>query len=85
MKKHIFIRDKKIAFEIVRIYTNKHITVSNLYIPPQDAASPEYATLDTYITKYIQQITNTQDSILTGNVNVYSTLQYSYTDDYRGT
>ena len=53
---------------MVRIHTNIHITVSNLYRPSQDAASLQYVTVDNDKTS----ITDTQDSILTCNVNKYS-------------
>ena len=32
--------------KFVRIDTNKHITFVNFYIPPEDAASPHYTTVN---------------------------------------
>ena len=53
---------------MVRIHINKHITIGNLYVPPRDGASYRYATLDTDIS-CIKHITDTQNSILTDDVN----------------
>ena len=47
--------------QIVIIRTNKHYTVFNWYIPPPDAESHQYATLDIYMAKCIQHIIDTQD------------------------
>ena len=51
-----------------------HQFLTYIYIPQRDAASPHYATLDTDITNCIQHITNTQDSIFTGDADAHSTL-----------
>ena len=48
----------------VTVSVNKNITISNLYIPPRDAVSTQYATLETYIIYCIQYITDTLNSIL---------------------
>ena len=56
---------------MVSIHTNKHkhITVYTLYISPRDTASLYYAILDTGITNCLKHITDTQNSIPTGDVN----------------
>ena len=43
-----------------------------------------YKTADTVIPHCIQYITNIPHSVLTGDVNVHSTLWHSYTDDHKG-
>ena len=66
---------------MVRIH--KYITVTILYIPPRDAASPHYTTLD--ITNCIKHIIETPDSIFTGDLNTHShALWYPYTDITEG-
>ena len=62
----------------------KDITVTNTYVSPRDTTSPHYNTVDTDTTYCIRNVTNTPDSILTGDVNAHSTLWYSHTDDHRG-
>ena len=52
--------------------------------PPRDTTSTHYKTADTDIQHCIQYITNIPHSVLTGDVNVHSTLWHSYTDDHRG-
>ena len=70
--------------QMVNLHTNntKHITITNIYMPPRDSTSTHYTTADTDIQHYIQYITNIP--VLTGDVNAHSTLWYSYTDDHRG-
>ena len=72
--------------QMVKVHINniKHITIANLYIPPRDSTSTHYKTADTDIQHCIQYITNIPHSILTGDVNAYSNLWHSYTDDHRG-
>ena len=65
----------------IHINKHKHITVSNLYIPPRNAASPHNATLDTDKLHTTHQCTHY--SILTGDVKAHSSI--SYTHDHRGT
>ena len=71
---------------MVKIHINntKHITISNMYIPPRDSTSTHYKTVDTNIQHCIQHITNIPHSVLTGDVNPYSTLWHSYTDEHMG-
>ena len=71
---------------MVRVHINntKHITITNIYIPPRDTTSMHYKTADTDIQHYIQYITNIPHSVLTGDVNAHSTHWHSYTDDHRG-
>ena len=69
---------------IVHINNTKHITIANIYIPPRDTTSTHYNTADTDIQHCIQYITNIPHSVLTGDVNVHSTLWHSYTDDHTG-
>ena len=68
----------------VHINNTKHITITDIYIPPLDTTSTQYKTDDTDIQNCIQYITNTPHSVLTGDVNAHSTLWHSYTDDHRG-
>ena len=68
----------------VHINTTKHITISNMYIPPQHSTSTYYKTDDTDIQHCIQYITNIPYSVLTIDLNTHSTLWHSYTDDHRG-
>ena len=74
--------------QMVKVHINntKHITIANIYIPPQDttSTSTHYKTADTDIKHCIQYITNIPHSVLTGDVNAHSTLWHSYTDDHRG-
>ena len=56
-------------------YTSQY----NLYLPPRDAASPHYATLETGRINYIQLITDKHDFMLTGDVNSHLTLLCSHT------
>ena len=68
----------------VHIINTKHITIANIYIPPQDSISTHYKTADTDMQHCIQHITNIPHSVLTGDVNAHSTFWHSYTDDHRG-
>ena len=68
----------------VHINSTKHITIANIYIPPQDSTSTHYKTADTDIQQCIQTITNIPHSVHTGDVNTHSTLWHSYIDDHRG-
>ena len=70
------------TFQMVKVHINntKHITISNIYIPPRDSTSMYYKTADTDIQHCIQHITNIPHSVLTGDVNAHSTLWHSYTD-----
>ena len=68
----------------VQINNTKHITIANIYIPPRDSTPTYYKTADTDIQHCIQHITNIPHSVLTGDVNVHSTLWHSHTDDHRG-
>ena len=72
--------------QMVKVHINntKHITIANIYIPLRDSTSTHYKTADTDIQHCIQHITNIPHSVLTGDVNAYSTLWHSYTDDHRG-
>ena len=72
--------------QIVKVHINntKHISIANIYIPPRDITSTYYKTADTDIQHCIQHIINILHSVLTGDVNVPSTLWHSYTDDHRG-
>ena len=72
--------------QVVKVHINntKHITITNIYIPPQDSTSTQYKTADTDIHHCIQYITNIPHSVITGDVNAYSTLWHSYTDDHKG-
>ena len=56
------------------INNTKHITFANIYIPPRDRTFTHYKTADTDIQHCIQYITNIPHSVLTGDVNAYSTL-----------
>ena len=71
----------KLQMVKVHINNTKHITIANIYIPPRDSTSTRYKTAGTDI----QYITNIPHSVLTGDVNTYSTLWHSYSDDHRGT
>ena len=68
----------------LHINNTKQITIANIYIPSRDSTSTHYKTVDTEIQHCIQHTTNTPQSVLTGDVNAYSTLWHSYTDDHRG-
>ena len=72
--------------QMVKVHINntKHITISNIYIPPRDNTSRHYNTAETYIQHCIQHITNIPHSVLTGDVNAHSNLWHSYTDHHRG-
>ena len=72
--------------QMVKVHINntKHITIANIYIPPQDSTSMHYKTADTDIQHCIQYITNIPHSVLIGGVNAHSTIWHSYTNDYRG-
>ena len=74
----------KLQMVKVHINNTKHITISNMYIPPRDRTITHYKTADTDIQHCIQYITNIPHSVLTGDVNAHSTLWHSYTDDHRG-
>ena len=68
--------------QMVKVHINntKHITIANIYILPRDSTSTHY----TNIQHCIQHITNILHSVLTGDINVHSTLWHSYTDDHKG-
>ena len=68
----------------VHINNTKHITITNIYIPPRDSRSTHYTTADMDIQHCIQYITNISHSVLNGDVNAHYTLWHSYTDDHRG-
>ena len=72
--------------QMVKVHINntKHITIANIYIPPQDSTSTLCKTAEKSIQHCIQYITNIPHSVLTGDVNSHSTLWHSYTDDHRG-
>ena len=72
--------------QMVKVHINntKHITITNVYLPPRDSTSTHDKTADTDIQHCIQCITNIPHSILTGDVNTHSTLWHSYTHDHRG-
>ena len=71
--------------QLIKIHIgNTKDIFSNTYFPPKDTTSPHYNTVDTDITYCIRHVTNIPDSIHTGDVNAYSTLWYSHTDDHRG-
>ena len=74
------------VLQIVKVHINKtkHITISNIYIPPRDSSSTDYKTAYTDIQHCIQHITNIPHSFRTGEVNAHSTHWHSYTDDHRG-
>ena len=48
----------------LHINNTKHITIANIYIPPQDTTSTHYNTADTDIQHCIQYITNIPHSVL---------------------
>ena len=56
----------------------------NLYIPPRDSSSTHYKRADTDMQYCKHYITNIPHSILTGYLNVHSTLWHSYTDYHKG-
>ena len=72
--------------QMVKVHINntKHITITNMYIPPRDSTSTYYKTTETDTQHCIQYTTNIPHSILPGNVNAQSTLWHSYTDDHKG-
>ena len=80
------INTHNIELQMVKVHINntKHITITNIYIPPRDTTSMHYKTADTDIQHCIQYITNIPPSVLTGDVNAHSTLWHSYTDDHKG-
>ena len=57
--------------QMVKVHINntKHITITNLYIPPRDITYIHYKTADTDIQHFIQYITNITHSVLTGDNN----------------
>ena len=71
--------------QMVKVHTSntKHITITNIYIPPRDSTSTHYKTADKNIQHCIHRITNIPHTVLTGDVNAHSTLWHSYTDDHR--
>ena len=71
--------------QMVKVHINntKHITITNIYIPPRDRTSTHYKTADTDIQHCIQYITNIPHPVFTGDVNAHSTLWHLYTDDHR--
>ena len=70
------INTHNIELQMVKVHINntKHITITNIYIPPRDTTSTHYKTADTDIQLCIQYITNIPHSVLTGDVNAHSTL-----------
>ena len=68
----------------VHINNNKHIIIATICISPRDSTSTHYKSADTDIHPCIQHTTNISHTVLTGDVNVHSTLWHSYTDDHRG-
>ena len=68
----------------VYLYNTKHITITNIYIPPRDSTSTHNKTADTDIQHCIQYIPNIPQLVLTGDVKAHSTLWHSFTDDHRG-
>ena len=72
--------------QMVKVHINntKHITIANIYIPPQDTTSTHYKTADTDIQHCIQYIKNIPHSVLTGDINAQSTLWHSYTHHHKG-
>ena len=70
---------------MVKVHLNntKHITITNVYLPPRDSTSTHYKTADKDIQHCIQHITTIPHSVLTGDVNAHSSLWHSYTDDHR--
>ena len=82
---YILIKTYNTELQMVKVHIN-NIPIANIYIPipPRDSTSTHYKTADTDIQHCIQYITNIPHSILTGDVNAYSTLCHLYTDDHRG-
>ena len=80
----INIHNTELQMVMVHINNTKHITIANIYIPPRNTTSTHYKTADTDIQHCIQYITNIPHSVITGDVNAYSTLWHSYTDNYIG-
>ena len=74
------------TLQMIKVYinNNKHIIISNIYIPPRDSTFTHYKTAHTDIQHCIQYITNIPHSVLTVDVNAHSTLWHSYTDDHSG-
>ena len=72
--------------QMVKVHINntKHITITNIYIPPRDSTSTHYKTADMDIQHCIQYITNIPHSVLIADVNAHSTLWQSYTDNHKG-
>ena len=68
----------------IHINNNKHITIAIIYIPRRDSTSTHYKPADTDIQHCIQHITNIPHSVITRDVNAYSTLWHSFTDDHIG-
>ena len=66
--------DTELQMVKVHINNTKHITITNIYIPPRDSTSTHYKTADTDIQHSIQHIINIPHSVLTGDVKAYSTL-----------
>ena len=64
-------------YDNINLNEHKHITYANLYIPPRDAASLDFTTLDAY---KLYHIADSQHYILTCDLK-----EHSYTDDHRGT
>ena len=70
--------------QMVKVHNTKHVTIANIYIPRRGSTTTHYKTADTDIQHCIQYITNIPPSVVTGDVNAYSTLCHWYTDDHRG-
>ena len=68
----------------VHINNTKHITIANIYIPPQDSTPTHYKTADMDIQHCILYITHIPHSVLTGDLNTHSTLWHLNTDDHGG-
>ena len=70
------INTHNIELQMVKVHLNntKHITITNVYIPPRDSTSTHYKTADKDIQHCIQHITTIPHSVLTGDVNAHSSL-----------
>ena len=69
----------------IHLANHKHLNIFNIYIPPRDTTNPDHSNSQEDITNCMTHILNTNNTILTGDLNAHHTLWHSPTTDNRGT
>ena len=72
--------------QVTKLHMSHHkkINIVNLCTPPRLTIDPDHATEDTDITNTSAYNEALGTTILTSDINAYSTIWHSHTDDHRG-